>query len=161
MAASERPAPPAPPAPVPQAVPAPPKLIVPPTDITAEARASACQEVLTRIAQAGQIRFAVGSAELDRASLPTLDHLVDAAKACPGLRIEIAGHASSEGSAAINQQLSNRRAHAVVSYLVKAGVEAKHLEATGYGATRPIAPNDTEENMARNRRIEFVVRPMK
>jgi OOP family OmpA-OmpF porin len=47
----------------------------------------------------------------------------------------------------------------VVAYLSKAGVDAALLEAIGYGTTRPIAPNDTVENMAKNRRIEFTVRP--
>ena len=60
---------------------------------------------------------------------------------------------------AINQQLSVRRAQSVVAYLVQAGVDAAQLEPVGYGTTRPIAPNDSSENMARNRRIEFAVRP--
>jgi chemotaxis protein MotB len=46
----------------------------------------------------------------------------------------------------------------VLAYLLKAGIEETRLGAVGYGATRPIAPNDSNANMARNRRIEFVVR---
>ena len=75
------------------------------------------------------------------------------------MRIEVSGHASSEGSAELNQQLSVRRAQSVVAYLAKAGVESTRLQPVGYGATRPVAPNDTDENMAKNRRIEFTVRP--
>ena len=75
------------------------------------------------------------------------------------MRIEVSGHASSEGSAELNQQLSVRRAQSVVAYLVKAGVDSTQLQPVGYGATRPVAPNDTGENMAKNRRIEFSVKP--
>ena len=88
-----------------------------------------------------------------------LDKLAEAAKSCPGMHIEVSGHASAEGSAEINRQLSLKRAQSVVAYLVQAGVDAAQLEPVGFGATRPIAPNDSSENMARNRRIEFAVRP--
>jgi OOP family OmpA-OmpF porin len=114
---------------------------------------------LSTLARAGLIQFRVGSAELDSASFETLDKLAAAAKSCPAMHIEVGGHASAEGGAEINQQLSFRRAQSVVAYLSKAGVDAALLEAIGYGTTRPIAPNDTVENMAKNRRIEFTVRP--
>jgi OOP family OmpA-OmpF porin len=132
--------------------------IVPPVDSNAVARQSACQERLTRLGRIGPILFRVGSAELDSISAGVLDGLASAAKSCPELHIEIAGHASAEGGGGRNQLLSTKRARSVLSYLVKAGVEAVRLEAVGYGATRPIAPNDSQRNMARNRRIEFVVR---
>ena len=106
----------------------------------------------------GQIAFEFASAELAPASLPTLDRLAQAAKTCPGMQIEVAGHASSEGSAIMNQQLSLKRARSVVTYLVEAGVDAAQLQPVGYGASRPVAPNDGNENMAKNRRIEFTVR---
>ena len=117
------------------------------------------RSILVGLAREGQILFQLGSAELDSTSFPTLDKLAEAAKSCPGMHIEVAGHASSEGSAELNQQLSLKRAQSVAAFLVKAGVEAAQLEAIGYGATRPIAPNDTNQNMAKNRRIEFSVRP--
>jgi OOP family OmpA-OmpF porin len=119
---------------------------------------TACQSNLNRIAHAGQINFGTNSAALDPASFDTLDRLAAAAKVCPGMRIAIEGHTDAEGTSDYNQRLSERRAQAVVSYLVKAGADRKRLEAVGYGFTRPAAPNDTEENMAKNRRIEFSVR---
>ena len=109
--------------------------------------------------QAGQIVFDLASAELDSASFAMLDKLAEAARSCPDMQIEVGGHASAEGSALINQQLSMRRAQSVVAYLVKAGVDATQLQPVGYGAARPIASNDTNESMAKNRRIEFIVRP--
>jgi OmpA-OmpF porin, OOP family len=142
---------PAPPPPQTAATPSPPPEIV--------VKARVCEDKLTDLARSGQILFRVSSAELDHASFPTLDRLADAAKTCPGMHIEVSGHASSEGDPDHNQMLSQQRAQSVVGYLVRAGVSASQLEAVGFGATRPIAPNDTNENMAKNRRIEFAVRP--
>ena len=130
-----------------------------PVASAADLRAKACEDKLGSLVTTGQIVFEFASAELGRASLATLDKLAEAAKTCPDMRIEVGGHASIEGSAESNQQLSVRRAQSVVAYLVKAGVESTQLQPVGYGATRPIAPNDTGENMAKNRRIEFSVRP--
>ena len=122
-------------------------------------RARACEEQLASLASAGHILFRLASAELEGASFQTLDKLAEAAKSCPGMRIEVGGHASSEGSAELNQQLSLRRAQSVVAYLVHAGVDVAQLEPIGHGAAQPVAPNDGSPNMARNRRIEFTVRP--
>jgi outer membrane protein OmpA-like peptidoglycan-associated protein len=136
-----------------------------PTDTTpappaeAVARAKACEEQLAGVAQTGQIFFLYASAELESGSFQTLDKLAAAAKLCPGTHIEVAGHASPEGSPDANQQLSLKRAQSVVTYLVHAGVDPGQLEPLGFGATRPVAPNDSSENMAKNRRIEFTVRP--
>jgi OmpA-OmpF porin, OOP family len=135
----------------------PPAKPAPPPE--AVVKAKACEDELSALARAGLIQFRVGSTELDSASFETLDKLAAAAKSCPGMHIEVGGHASAEGGAEHNQQLSFRRAQSVVTYLGKAGVDAALLEAIGYGTTRPIAPNDTSENMAKNRRIEFTVRP--
>jgi outer membrane protein OmpA-like peptidoglycan-associated protein len=141
-------------APPPQ--PAPP---APAAEPAAVARAKACEEQLTGLARAGKILFGLGSAELESVSFATLDQLAQAAKTCPGMHIEVAGHASSEGDPELNRLLSLKRARSVVDYLVKVGVDAAQLEPAGYGATRPIVPNDSSENMAKNRRIEFTVRP--
>jgi OOP family OmpA-OmpF porin len=118
-----------------------------------------CADALASAVKAGTILFRLGSADLDPSSVPTLDRLARAAQSCPGMRIEVGGHASAEGGEAVNRRLSLRRAQAVVSYLVNAGVDRQRLESAGYGATRPIMPNDTEAHMAKNRRIEFMVRP--
>jgi OOP family OmpA-OmpF porin len=148
-------------APAPQPEPAPKVAAAPPPPPAAPAPSpavNACQDNLNRITNAGHINFGTDSAALDSASFETLDRLAGAARACPGMRIAIEGHTDAEGSAEYNQRLSVRRARAVVGYLVKAGADRKQLEAVGYGPSRPAAPNDTEENMARNRRIEFSVR---
>ncbi len=73
----------------------------------------------------------------------------------PGLRIEVAGHTDSKGSEAYNQKLSERRAAAVRKFLVSEGVAADSIVSKGYGETRPIAENVTEEGREQNRRVEI------
>jgi outer membrane protein OmpA-like peptidoglycan-associated protein len=171
-ALGEPPAPPSPSAPqspspsaLQRASPSPPPIASapapePPRVVSAgDPRTRACEESLAAAAKAGTILFRLGSAELDQASSSTLDRLARAVKSCPGMRIEVGGHASAEGGLALNQRLSLRRAQSVVAYLVRAGVDAGQLEAAGFGATRPVAPNDTREHMGLNRRIEFTVHP--
>lgn len=147
----------APALPPPRGEPAPKTAAAPPQP-PASPEVTACQESLNKITGAGHINFATNSATLDSESFATLDRLAAAAKVCPGMRIAIEGHTDAEGRAEYNQRLSVRRARAVVAYLVKSGADRKQLEAVGYGLSRPAAPNDTEENMAKNRRIEFSVR---
>lgn len=142
---------PPPPAP-PQAQPQPPS---PPL---VDPKARACQDGLRSAAKEGIINFERAKADLARESLPTLNKLAQVARDCPQIKIEIEGHTDAEGTPERNQRLSDRRARAVVDYLVRAGVDAGKLVAVGYGETRPVAPNDTAENRARNRRIEFTVR---
>jgi outer membrane protein OmpA-like peptidoglycan-associated protein len=69
--------------------------------------------------------------------------------------LEIAGHTDSVGSDQQNQSISERRASSVVSWLSDKGIPRDRLTAVGYGEERPIVDNDTPENRARNRRIEF------
>ncbi len=75
----------------------------------------------------------------------------------PSLHIEIRGHTDRVGSDAHNRDLSKRRAAAVVQWLQERGISPARLSSAGFGATRPIADNDTEAGRARNRRVEFYV----
>jgi OOP family OmpA-OmpF porin len=70
----------------------------------------------------------------------------------------VVGHADARGRAKRNLVLSQRRARAVVTYLVDKGIDAGRLEAVGYGEARPVAPNDTAQNRAKNRRIELEIK---
>lgn len=130
-----------------------------PEKIKRREEADTCQRMMRQVATTGVIRFDWASANLDRDSRPTLDKLAEVARACPKARIEIEGHTDAEGTPERNKNLSERRARAVFDYLVRAGVGDERLTAVGYGETRPIAPNDTSENRAKNRRIEFTVAP--
>jgi outer membrane protein OmpA-like peptidoglycan-associated protein len=116
-----------------------------------------CQTSLINATDSGIILFDTASAELDQRSHQTLDALARIIKDCPDFVIEVEGHTDNMGEPANNQRLSERRAFAVRDYLVRTGVRPEALSAVGYGATRPIAANDTPAGMARNRRIEFNV----
>ena len=72
-------------------------------------------------------------------------------------RVEISGHTDNLGTATYNLQLSLKRAQSVASYLIAHGIASGRLVQKGYGADKPIKPNDTEENRQVNRRIEFRV----
>jgi len=119
--------------------------------------AQKCQDLLRSAAAEGVIAFGRASADLDGKSLPTLNQLARIANACPSFKIEIEGHTDAEGTDERNQRLSDRRAKSVADYLVAQGVAADRLTSVGYGSKRPVAPNDTAENRAKNRRIEFGV----
>ena len=79
------------------------------------------------------------------------------AEEVPNLKIELSGHTDDRGNAAYNQDLSERRAKAVVEYLTKKGIAANHLKATGYGLTQPMMPNSSVANRQLNRRTEFKI----
>lgn len=117
-----------------------------------------CQKALSRVVREGVINFKRANFDLDASSYPTLNKLAEAANRCPDVVVEIEGHTDAEGTPERNQRLSDRRANAVRTYLTQAGVDASRLTAIGYGATRNIAGNDTAEDRARNRRIEFTVK---
>ncbi|MCG8556406.1 MAG: OmpA family protein [Proteobacteria bacterium] len=106
-----------------------------------------------------KIHFVTDSHEIRDKSTPLLRQIADIILRHPELkRIEIQGHTDSVGSDSYNVGLSQNRAGSVRSWLVNAGVKPDRLEAKGYGATRPLAPNITAGNRARNRRVQFMIR---
>ena len=117
-----------------------------------------CQQLFSELLTKSKIRFEPKRATIDPDSAGLLDHLIETALRCPNATIEVAGHTDSDGEDAFNQALSEKRAQAVIDYLVKAGLPADRFTAVGYGSTQPVAGNDTDEGKAQNRRIEFLVR---
>lgn len=103
------------------------------------------------------IFFGTNQAELKPESKIELDKVVQLLAENPSLQIEIDGHTDATGTAAANMLLSNNRAKAVVQYLVSKGVAARRLVAKGFGATQPVADNNTEAGRAQNRRTELKV----
>ena len=101
------------------------------------------------------IQFSLGSAELTEVGKSVSDDLVTRLQQAPKLKLEVGAHTDSTGMPSYNLDLSNRRADAVVQYLVSKGIAADRLIPRGYGASRPIADNATDEGRAKNRRIEF------
>jgi outer membrane protein OmpA-like peptidoglycan-associated protein len=103
------------------------------------------------------ILFASGSATLEGESTPTLKEIGDMLTAHPDLKLTIEGHTDNVGDAAANQTLSEQRAAAVAQYLEQHfKVDASRLAAKGFGATKPVASNDTPEGRQQNRRVELV-----
>jgi outer membrane protein OmpA-like peptidoglycan-associated protein len=102
------------------------------------------------------IYFATGSHALQPESGGALRSILALLQDDAGLRFRVEGHTDDQGGPQVNGPLSERRAGAVKEWLVSQGVEASRLEAKGLGATKPMAPNDTQEGRANNRRVEFV-----
>jgi len=115
------------------------------------------QPSLTALAGRSGINFAAGSAELDERSQVVLNSAAETIKQVPGVPVQIVGYTDSDGATDANLALSQSRADAVKAYLVERGVAEGDLTALGQGEADPIAPNDTPENKAKNRRIEFIV----
>ena len=119
--------------------------------------ANVCGNALNEVARSGIVRFETNSSRINSASYPTLDKLFNIANKCPNASFEISGHTDSDGSKGYNKKLSLKRAASIVSYLKGKGIDGSRMKSAGYGESRPIAPNDTAANKARNRRIEFKV----
>ena len=102
------------------------------------------------------ILFDTDSDHLKPESKPTLDALIAAAAAQPTWSFQIEGHTDNVGGDPHNQALSEKRALSVKVYLVAAGVSANRLTTAGFGATKPVASNDTELGRSQNRRVEIV-----
>lgn len=103
------------------------------------------------------VNFETGSANLTADSRYELDNLVTGMNAYPNMVIEVAGHTDNVGDPASNMTLSQARAASVVKYLTDRGISESRLQARGYGDTKPLAPNDSDENRAKNRRTEFTI----
>lgn len=95
--------------------------------------------------------------DLKSESTEELTQLVELMKMNPKMEVMITGHTDNQGAVDYNVKLSENRAAAVVTYLVKAGIAPARLKSKGYGDSRPAAANDTEAGRAKNRRIELVI----
>lgn len=104
-----------------------------------------------------KIGFEPGSARLNIDGRAILDDIADALRDCPELPLEIGGHTDSQGREVMNEQLSKARAETIISELRARRILTQSFRAVGYGESRPIADNDTEEGREENRRIEFTI----
>ncbi len=122
--------------------------------ILAKEVVASCEDELARLLEASRIEFAPGSDRISSSKAALLDLTARAAADCPGtLRVE--GHTDNTGSAAINENLSRRRAEAVRAALIQRGVAPARIIAAGYGSAQPVGDNATEDGRALNRRIEI------
>ncbi len=101
------------------------------------------------------LRFAFDSSVIKPCYHPLLDRVAEILRDNPSLRIEIQGHTDNIGSHEYNVMLSKRRAQAVADYLAAHGISPDRMTVEGFGETRPVASNDTEDGRARNRRVQI------
>jgi outer membrane protein OmpA-like peptidoglycan-associated protein len=104
-----------------------------------------------------RLDFETGSATLKPTSAEQLKNIAEIMKAYPKVALKIGGYTDNVGNADANLKLSRMRAENTMQELVKLGVDAKRLEAQGYGEKHPVADNATEEGRAKNRRIDLRV----
>ncbi|MEX1238366.1 MAG: OmpA family protein [Cyclobacteriaceae bacterium] len=103
------------------------------------------------------IYFDFDKTTLKNESFPELDKVVDFLKQNASVEIEISGHTDDKGSDDYNETLSQGRSEAVVNYLISQGIDSFRLAAHGYGESKPIDTNDSDDGRANNRRVEFTV----
>jgi len=106
---------------------------------------------------ADRIFFVRAKATIEVVSFAELDRVVDILQEDSTLRLRIEGNTDSEGTDQRNQKLSDRRARAVYNYLVFKGINPARMDYKGFGSKKPLAPNDTPEGMAVNRRTEMIL----
>lgn len=103
------------------------------------------------------IHFEYNRADLTTDSQSGIEMLTEFLKRNPGLKVELAGHTDNVGSESYNQKLSADRAEVVRNALIANGIDADRLTARGYGASKPLKANDSEEHRALNRRTEMII----
>lgn len=103
------------------------------------------------------IQFEVNSAKLLPAGRTELDKLAALMKQNGNMEILLSGHTSSEGGDALNRELSLKRVRSCKDYLASKGIDESRITIKGFGPDQPVAPNDTEANRAKNRRVEMKI----
>ena len=110
-----------------------------------------------QVVRLNNIFFEFGKAVLKSESFIELDHVVKFINENPTMEIALGGHTDNVGNDDYNLKLSTERSKAVLDYIVSKGIVRTRLSTQGYGKTRPIADNNTEEGKALNRRVEFTI----
>ncbi len=109
------------------------------------------------VVQLQDITFETGKADLKPDSNEELDRLVSLLEGNQTIKVEISAHTDDTGNDDSNLKLSEKRAKTVVDYLTGKGIKADRMTAKGYGETQPLTANDTDENKAKNRRVQFKI----
>jgi outer membrane protein OmpA-like peptidoglycan-associated protein len=116
-----------------------------------------CPDIQSRLNElAKMVFFKTASAELSPAALKPLNEAADIIKDFPNVTLYIEGHTDNRASAPYNLDLSRRRAKSVKDFFIKRGFAASRFTSEGFGLTRPIGDNNTEEGRALNRRVSFI-----
>ncbi len=127
------------------------------TQVAVATRPELLQEEIDALLTGTVIEFRAGSAALRPPSLRVLGDIASALEKHPETRVRIQGHTDASGRPEENQGLSERRAESVKAALVARGVKATRIETLGLGSSRPLVPERTAEDRARNRRIQLTL----
>lgn len=109
------------------------------------------------VVQLNDITFEIAKAELKPDSFEELDRLIKMLEDSPTVKCEISAHTDDVGNDDYNLKLSDKRAKSVVDYLASKGIKTERMIPKGYGETQPLVANDTDENKAKNRRVQFKI----
>lgn len=104
-----------------------------------------------------KVYFERGTSELLEESFAELDQVVDMMSENPTVKIELSGHTDNQGSSKLNVKLSQERVEKAKRYLTEHGIEGKRIKGKGYGGTKPVASNASEETRKLNRRVEITI----
>jgi outer membrane protein OmpA-like peptidoglycan-associated protein len=107
------------------------------------------------------IYFESNSSDLFESSFEELDRVIKLMQSYPSMKIEIAAHTDDIGAASYNVRLSKERANSVIDYITSNNINEDRLISEGYGESNPVVPNDSEENRAKNRRVELKILDIK
>lgn len=107
------------------------------------------------VIQLNDITFETAKAELKSDSFEELDRLIKMLEDSPNVKCEISAHTDDVGNDDYNLKLSDKRSKSVVDYLANKGIKTERMIPKGYGENQPLVDNDTEENKAKNRRVQF------
>lgn len=118
---------------------------------------SGVQNEINDLLQLEHIKFEVDSSTITPEGIETIKKVYAILKKYPNKKMEIAGHTDSDGDAKYNQNLSQERVDMVKKALIQFGLNGENFTTKGYGESKPLVPNDSPENKAKNRRVEFIL----
>lgn len=116
-----------------------------------------CLALFRELSLNESVLFESGKAVVLPRSYDLLDRYTRVALRCPDTKFEVAGHTDNTGNAEINLQISELRAQSVIAHMVNSGLSPDRFVASGFGDSKPIANNSTEDGRAKNRRVEFII----
>ncbi|CAA6813976.1 MAG: OmpA family protein [uncultured Sulfurovum sp.] len=125
--------------------------------VIAEERIEKIERKIKKIIAFQDINFELNKATLTEQSINTISQIADILKENPNVHIEIGGHSDNSGNEMHNLKLSQARVDKVKEQLTNMMVPSNKIRAIGYGASKPLVSNDTEENRRINRRVEFKI----
>ncbi len=128
--------------------------LCPDTPAGTKVDANGCPAILLTLTG---VNFRFDSSAIEASSVQLLNQAVDALKEAGAVQVRVVGHTDSIGTDEYNVHLSDRRARAVVDYLVEHGIAASRLQAEGRGEREPVQSNQTAEGRMQNRRVELHV----